>query len=275
MKKIFIISLLLFFINSSISAQIDDLKDKTEEKKENSDNENNSDTDVSTLTAPDNFCVNSFIHAVFNVAFNMLGQVIINHHLQIMNQINDPSKLSLEVTPTIAYGAHFNDEKVKIYDYFNILPQLHGRWGVLSTDFRYNLLLDFQDFSINSFKSWEWNIFQINIQPADEHLITLGTGISYESFSKTLYNEHLLSYRYKTIDQMFYTQATGRLATDYKFSPVMSDAIFFTEINLNGGVKFMTFNHLFGYFTFGAIYQNYFLSHNIFLVQTGLTFNIH
>ncbi len=275
MKKIFFLTALLFVLSSSIFAQIDDLKDKSNDKKENSTDENNSDNSSSIPSIPDSYCLSSCVQTVFNFAFSMVGQALVNHHLQIMNNINDPSKLSLEVSPTVAYGIHVNNETDKFYDYFNILPQIHGRWGVLSTDFRYNLLVDFQNFSADAFKSWEWNIIQINIKPAEEHVITLGTGISYEPYSKSIYNEHLLGYKYKTLDQMYFAQFTGRLATDYEFAPNPADAIFFTEINLLGGVKFLTVNHLFGYFNIGLIYQNYYLSHSILLAQAGLTFSIH
>lgn len=267
MRKIFFILIISLFTYSIGFSQIDDLKKKSDE----TDKSNNN----SESFTPDLYCLSSCLQTTFNFMFSVVGQALFNHHLQIMNSITDPSKLSFDVSPAIAYGLHYNKDSRVLYDYFNVLPQIHGRWGVLSTDFRYNLLLDFQDFTVDAFKSWEWNIIQINIQPADEHLITFGTGIAFETSSKSIYNENLFSYRYKTLDQMYFGQFTCRFSTDYSFYENSTDAFFFTEINLNGGIKFLTTTHLFGYITFGLIYQNYYLSHNIFLAQGGLNFNIH
>lgn len=274
MKKIVFLLLIISFISISGYSQIDDLKKKSDEKQENSDNKDG-DNQGSGFTPSDAYCLSSCLQTSFNLMFSFVGQALINHHVQIMNNISDPFKFSVDFRPTIAYGFHFNKERFRVYDYINGLPQIHARWGVLSTDLRYNLLIDFYDFSAEAFQSWEWNIFQINIQPAEEHVITLGTGIAFDSYSKIIYNEHLIGYKYKTLNQMFTGEATARLATDYKIVPNPEDAIFFTEINISGGAKFMTMNHLFGYANLGFVYQNYFLSHQIMSVQAGLTFNIH
>lgn len=267
--------MLFSFLSISIFAQIDDLKDKSEDKK-NEKSTDDTDNNYSNIGTPNSYCADACFQTTFHLFFNVLGTALINHHLFIMKSITDPSKLSLEVSPVVAYGLHINSSNYGYYDYFNVLPKIHARWGILSTDFRYNMLFDFHDFTANTFKTWEWNLIQLNIQPANSHLITFGTGINFESYSQSLYNEHLIGYTFKSTDMMYSINATGRLATDYQFNTAyMRDAIFFSELNLSGQYKFLTYNHLFGYAKLGIIYQNYYASHQILMAQGGLSFIIY
>jgi len=272
MKKKILILLFFSFLGLNLFAQIDDLKDKAEENKNNSGTTN----DVPSFISPSNgYLLGTCLRTAYNLVFSVVGQAVINHHLFVMSSIPDQSKLSVEVSPTLAYGSHYNHEEGQFYDYIDVLPQIHGRWGAFSTDLRYNLLTDIQDFSVDAFKSWQWN-FLINIQPTANHLITFGTGINMEVYSKKPYNEHFIGYTYKSVNMIYEGYLNGRFATNYNFGIANpKDAVFYTEVNLGARFKFLTYNNLFGYLKAGIIYQNYFLNHSIYLAQLGVSFNIH
>jgi len=268
MKKILFLCLLLSFFSLQIFAQIDDIKKN--DKKNKDEKTTDLTEEVTVFDAPSGACVDACARTVFDLVFQVAARALINHHQYIMQKIADPMKLSFEVNPTIAYGFHLNEENVKTYDYFNALPQFRARWGVLATDIRYNLLVDYQNYSLDAFKTFEC-LMLFNIQPFIEHRFSFGTGISWDPYSLSLYNEHIASYNYLNNSMKYKAFIETRLATDYTFPT----PIFYSELNIGAGIKVLEVGHVFGYANLGFSQQNYLMNHKIWLINAGFTFNVH
>ncbi len=266
--KTAILTIIILLSGLFASAQVDDIKDKAEKNKK--DEKKDLTEEVTVFDTPDAACVNACVSVLFDAAFRMAVTGLMNHHQYIMQKIADPMKLSFELIPQTAYGFHLNQELVKTYDYLNLLPQFRARWGVIGADLRYNLLLDFYDYSVDAYRLAEGNI-QFNIQPFIEHRFVLGSGIAWEPYTLSIYNEHIAGYHYLDIDMRFKAHFETRIALDYTFPTPIA----YSEINMGAGIKVLELPKLFGFANAGFMFQKYFMEHDIWLLYAGFTFNVH
>ncbi len=147
------------------------------------------------------------------------------------------------------------------------IPKIRANWGLLSTEFRYANL--YQRSDGNMYETLDWQVLMLNIFSRREFYLRIGTGFMYEKPSFTYFNEHSLS-----ADILFTEQLSGTF--DFRFSHDSKTQIF---PRLESGIRF---NYLlaetryaqFG-FTAGFLYQNYYQTDKLYLIQTGLTMLLH
>lgn len=277
MKKIILILLVLIgfvAINGSF-AQIDDIKKKSRENKSDKPSFSegggfSSGSDDPCLGACGEFC--------FEIFFAVLFEELAEHHTYLMQNLeSDPTPLSLEIKPHFSYGPDDG--------FVNYLPGIRGTLGTISTDFRLNYLSEYEDYTAEMFKVYEWQ-FMLNLTPVKEFNIRIGTGLYFESFTdsvtdpvtleksnekfKDTFNEHFVGLSLRLNDLDIISTLEGRFAMDYDTQEQV-----FTEINFRVEKRFINFPHLYGYFHGGFIYQRYYSAVNLWSVQTGFTFNIH
>jgi len=195
-------------------------------------------------------------------------EFLVDHHKEIMNmKYLDPTLLSVEMNGNFAYALHFSHDS--LFTYINYLPQIRGNLGVFSTDFRFNMLTEYTNDFPDSFKSWEL-LFLINVAPAESFRLTLGTGVYSELFTESYYNENYLEFKFLMPNKSDFLDLDTRVVIDYNTSRIP-----FLEAGIRYNTRIIDFSHVYAYLSLGAMYQNYYTSHDIWAARCGIMFNFH
>jgi hypothetical protein len=197
-------------------------------------------------------------------------EFLIDHQHEIMDMRDlNPSLLSLEFDANVAYSFHYSADSGQFYKYFNYLPRIRGNLGIFSTDFRYNMLAEYDLDVPESYKSWDL-ILMLNFVPSEKFKISLGSGVYNELYTGNYYNEHYLNISFGMADNKNILDIDSRLAVDY------AQSLFpFAEAGFRYKIRIMDISHVYSYFSLGFVYQNYYGQHDIFGGNAGLLFNIH
>ncbi len=176
---------------------------------------------------------------------------------------------SLELKPHFDLGFHKGIDKN--YTYVDYLPGARINLHVLLIDFRYNILTEYTKDFPDSFKSWEM-LFMFNLSANQDYKIVLGTGLQREIWDNDQINfhEYYLGTQIPFANGSDYFDADTRFSVDYK-----TEIFPFFEIGGRYNKRFLNFDHLSGYITLGATYQNYYQSHDIWALRGGVVINIH
>lgn len=193
---------------------------------------------------------------------------LIEHQREIMNLRKlDPTLISLEIGANFAYALHYSQGDM--YNYINYLPQIRGNLGIFSTDFRYNILMEYLADGTDSFNSWEL-VFMLNFVPDETFKMSFGSGMCYEIYTDTYYNEHYFGTKIGLFQNRDFIDIDTRLVVDY------ARGIYpFFEAGVRYNTKMIKFEHLSAYISLGGIYQNYYQAHDIWAARGGLIFNIY
>jgi len=179
----------------------------------------------------------------------------------------DPTFESFEIRPQFDVGYHYSSQKG--YTYIDFLPGLRANIGMVMLDFRYNILTEYTDDFPDSFKSWEF-LFMLNLLPRKDIKLALGTGLHSEEFTNSTYHEIYLGSKFGLNDNKDFIDADTRFSVDYE-----TKAFPFFEIGVRYNKRIMNFNKIYVHLTLGAIYQNYYQSHDIWSFRGGVLVNIH
>jgi len=263
MKKYIIIFLLTIFQMSISYGQIDDIKKKGNEHN-NQTNPGNNDTNTdnndseSCFSPCFNFCVSS--SCIF------IGSILDEWHKNILdNKAEDPTIVSLEVMPQVGLN---NDLMT-----YHIMPRIRGTWGLYSTDFRYNFIVENSPGKLQFLRSLNWVIAEMNLISINEFNLRVGTGwFAHETTDNTFfhYNEQFVGIELRTFDQKINYTIEGRSAWDYTFGGNV-----YHEIGFKGSARVFEIPKVSLYVTIGANYYNYYTSVDFMTSNIGLNFLIH
>ncbi len=260
---LFIFSFIFFISN----AQINDIK---KESKSNSSNKSSvttysSNSDDDDLAAG---CMTDILGCCFENGFAMVfGLLAENNRMVMQNRDADATVISADFKANFALGWHYS--LAKTYVYVNYLPEISINLASFTTSFRYNVLTEYTDDFPNSFTSWEW-LFLFNIQPSPVFKMSLGTGVQFEKYSGSYFNEHYIGFRFRMKNERDFLDANTRLSIDYETGTVP-----FIETGIHYKIQIAEFEHIFMYISLGGMYQNYYSSHDIWLGRGGLIVNWH
>ncbi len=266
MKKFSILLLLLHIFNSFGLAQVDDLRRESENDKDNSDNYEVTPNDSYNSDSPVvDGCIDGCFTVLFSECTAIMFSAMANRHEKLLeNRDEDPTIVSLDILPHAAYNI---DPK---YNSYLFSPRVRGTWGLFSTDFRFNLLIEYDDNLGKTFKTFDWQILELNLLSFNEFNLRLGSGWLYNYHSQNSYNEHFLGMELRLNNQFFLATVEGRSAWDYE-----AGGNVFHEATLRTSYRFVNYEHLFGYLTGGIVYQNHFMKIDYITLQAGFSFNIH
>jgi hypothetical protein len=197
-------------------------------------------------------------------------EFLIDHGKEIMDmRVQNPTLLSLDVDVNAAYSMHFSPDSGQYYRYLNYLPHIRGNLGIFSTDFRFNMLTEYDADIPDSYKSWEL-LFMLNFVPVYNFKISLGTGVFNELYTEKYYNEHYLNLQFGLFENKDVLDMDTRIAVDYSNSQVP-----FLEVGIRYKIRIMNMQHVYSYLSVGGLYQNYYGQHDIFGLSAGISFNMH
>jgi hypothetical protein len=176
---------------------------------------------------------------------------------------------SLELKPQFDIGFHKGIDKN--YTHVDYLPGIRANLNVVSLDFRYNILTEYTDDFPDSFKSWEL-LFMLNLSANQDFKINIGTGIHREIWDDEpiSFHEYYFGTQIPFANGADYFDADTRFSVDYE-----TEAFPFFEIGGRFNKRFLNFDHLSGYITLGATYQNYYQSYDIWALRGGVVIKWH
>ncbi len=177
------------------------------------------------------------------------------------NRERYPSMVSLDV---MFQGA------IKPSSYYMIWPRIRGNWGLFSTDFRINYLIEEDAEGFKHIRTNDWQVLQLNLVTSRFFTLKVGTGFLQEAFNTNeMFSESAFMLFVHAPDQ------TKSLGFEYRFSKDFeTDANPRREFSVQYQHQLFSTGALHGYATVGGVYQKYYNVIEVWGVQAGLVFRI-
>jgi hypothetical protein len=172
-----------------------------------------------------------------------------------------PSMVSLDV---MLQGA------IKPSSYYILWPRVRGNWGLFSTDFRMNYLIEEAPEGFIHIRTNDWQILQLNLVTSKFFTFRVGSGIMQEAFAANrTFNESSFQLFIHAPDQ------SNNLGFEYRFSKDWNTGLNpRREFSVQYQHEIFNTGKLHGYATLGAVYQRYYNTIDVWGIQTGLVFRI-
>jgi hypothetical protein len=168
-----------------------------------------------------------------------------------------PSMVSLEV---MLQGG------VKPSSYYMFWPRIRGNWGLFSTDFRMNYLIEEEANGYSHLRTNDWQIIQLNLITSRFFTFRVGTGFMQEAFGdKEVFSETALMFNVHAPDQTKQIGFEWRFAKDFETGSN-------PRWELSAQYQHQVFNSgkLHGYISAGTIFQKYYNYIEVWGMQAGL-----
>ena len=172
-----------------------------------------------------------------------------------------PSVVSLEIMSQVALQPPAN---------YWLLPRVRANWGLVSTDFRYNFLIENDQLGggLQSLGTYDWQVFQMNWVTTKPVTVRGGMGFMAENFGeRAAFFEATLATDLRFQEGKIGGGAEYRVAKDGTATPRR-------EFNARVEYRVWQWRRLNGYATLGGIFQRYYDVVDVWGVQTGLIFRI-
>lgn len=168
-----------------------------------------------------------------------------------------------EINPTVISFDVMLQGAIQPSSYYILHPRIRGNWGLFSTDFRFNYLIEEEFKGVKHIRTNEWQILQMNVITTRHVIARIGGGILNESFSggKT-FGEGTLGLHLQTTNQ----QLGGMI--EYRWSEPR------TEWNAQAQFRIFQTGSLNGYVTAGLVHQQYYNTINVWGMQGGFMLRI-
>jgi hypothetical protein len=172
-----------------------------------------------------------------------------------------PSMVSLDVMVQSA---------IKPSSYYIIWPRIRANWGLFSTDFRMNYLIEDGIDGFEHIRTNDWQVIQINLVTSRYFTFRLGTGFMQEAFNtKRSFSESAFMVNIHAPDQSKLIGLEYRFAKDFE-----TDATPRKEFSIQYQQEIFETGKLHGYATIGAVYQNYYSSIDVWGIQLGMVIRL-
>jgi hypothetical protein len=247
MMKVFFV-LVLAFIFSSSYAQVGDIKKaSTNNSKSTSGGERRGGSGGSGL----------FVD-VFIQSFSYIGEW---QQYKLQKRSENEYIVSLDVIAQLA---------IQPSRYYLSNPRIRGTWGLFSTDFRINYLLEEKATGTEDLTSIDWQILQLNLVTTRHVIGRIGGGLMKENFGgRESFFESTYGIFVQSTDKKIGGMIEYRLAQDFSTGllPRRELAAQF-EYRLSNAGYFNT------YLTLGCVYQQYYESISVWGLQAGIALRI-
>ncbi len=155
--------------------------------------------------------------------------------------------------------------------YYVLNPRFRGNWGLFSTDFRVNYLVEEDINGPKDLTTYDWQIIQLNLVTARNVIGRVGIGMMNENFgSKQSFAESTLDLSMFTSDHKLGGNLEYRVAKDY-----VTDATPRREISASVEKQLFSTGAFHGFATLGGVYQRYYNSTSVWGIQAGMIFRLH
>jgi hypothetical protein len=147
--------------------------------------------------------------------------------------------------------------------YYIINPRIRGNWGLFSTDFRINYLIEESVEGPIHLRTVDWQVVQLNVITTKDVNLRLGGGIMHEAYGN--YDTHT---ELTAAFQLLPRQKKLGGSIEYRAAEVRKE--------VNGGIQYSlgSSGTLHWYATVGAVFQRYYSSINVWGIQAGVSLKI-
>jgi len=159
---------------------------------------------------------------------------------------------------------------IKPSSYYLFWPRIRANWGLFSTDFRMNYLIEEGAEGFEHIRTNDWQIVQLNLVTSRFFTFKVGTGIMQEAFSaERTFSETAFLMFVHAPDQ------SKILGFEYRFSKDF-DTGSNPRWELSAQYQHELFNKgaLHGYATVGTVFQKYYNTIDVWGIQAGFVFRI-
>jgi hypothetical protein len=154
--------------------------------------------------------------------------------------------------------------------YYLYNPRIRGNWGLFSTDFRINYLLQEKGIGTDDLSSIDWQILQLNIVTTRNVIGRIGGGFMKENFGgRESFFESTYGVFVQSNDKKIGGSIEYRLAQDFETGLVPR-----RELSAQFEKRLFSSGYWNTYLTLGGVYQRYYESISVWGVQAGLAFRI-
>ncbi|GHN01252.1 hypothetical protein WSM22_27410 [Cytophagales bacterium WSM2-2] len=155
--------------------------------------------------------------------------------------------------------------------YYLFNPRIRGNWGLFSTDFRMNYLIeDNHGSGTNDLTTYDWQVLHLNLITTRNVTARVGGGTLYERFGdKRSFFEWTSGLSIFSNTQTIVGNIEYRVAKDYE-----TGAIPRREINFSLEKQLFRTGLWRGYATIGGVYQRYYESVSVWGLQAGLAIRV-
>lgn len=176
-----------------------------------------------------------------------------------------------EINPRIVSLELPMQAAVQPSNYYVFNPRIRGNWGLFSTDFRVNYLVEEDINGPKDITTYDWQIIQLNLVTARHVIGRVGIGMMNENFgNKQSYAESTIGLSIVSSDHKIGGSFEYRVAKDYETNATPRrevSASFEKQLFSNGAFH--------GFATLGGVYQRYYSSVSVWGVQAGMIFRLH
>ena len=241
--------LLIFFAAHLANAQVDEIKKKSTE---NSSNRSNGRSDGSSSGGGGGW--------FFINVFRIFGEW---QAAKLQRAEENKRLISLE---TYLQGA------VQPSSYYLATPRIRGNWGLFSTDFRFNYLVEESKGKGSAdLSTFDWQIIQLNVVTTKSVTGRIGFGSMIENYgARQSFFEWTAGVGILPGNQNFGGTVEYRVAKDYN-----TNAIPRREVNFFLEKQIFATGALHGSLTLGGVYQRYYESVSVWGMQAGLVMRIY
>jgi hypothetical protein len=154
--------------------------------------------------------------------------------------------------------------------YYLFNPRIRGNWGLFSTDFRVNYLLEENVLGPQDLSSIDWQVLQLNIVTTRHVIGRIGGGFMKENFGgRQSFFESTYGVFVQSNNKNIGVSAEYRLAQDF-----VTGAIPRRELSAQFEKRLFSSGYWNTYLTLGGVYQRYYESISVWGLQAGLAFRV-
>jgi hypothetical protein len=153
--------------------------------------------------------------------------------------------------------------------YYVVNPRVRGTFGIFSTDFRVNYLLEESISGKKDLITYDWQFVQLNFINHKNVVARIGSGVMLEGFGdKQPFSESSISLNFMHGDWGGFSEY--RAAHDFD-----TDAVPRREFNLQVHRQVFESGHWHGFVSGGFQFQRYYSSINVWGIQLGMLFRLY
>lgn len=154
--------------------------------------------------------------------------------------------------------------------YYLYNPRIRGNWGLLSTDFRVNYLLQEKGNGTDDLSSIDWQILQFNIVTTRNVIGRIGGGFMKENFGgRQSFFESTYGIFVQSNSKRIGGSIEYRVAQDFTIGAIPR-----RELSAQFEKRLFSSGYWNAYLTLGGVYQRYYESTSVWGVQAGLAFRV-
>jgi hypothetical protein len=154
--------------------------------------------------------------------------------------------------------------------YYLYNPRIRGNWGLFSTDFRINYLLEENVLGTQDLSSIDWQVLQLNIVTTRNVIGRIGGGFMKENFGgRQSFFESTYGIFVQSNSKGIGASAEYRLAQDFVIGAIPR-----REVSAQFEKRLFSRGYWNTYLTLGGVSQRYYESISVWGVQAGLAFRV-